>query len=95
MRALIIGDMTVGMSLSDRQGKWLGLLATVVLISALVSVYVVPSGDAWRWVNFAVDLVTLAASFTIAAVVSPHRWVHVGLVIVWVALALFIWPRPL
>lgn len=83
------------MSLSPQQSKWLAPLTTVVLISIFVGIYVVPSGDEWRWVNFGVDLVTTAASFALAAVTSTHRWVHVGLVVVWVALALFIWPRPL
>jgi hypothetical protein len=83
------------MSLSDRQGKWYVALMLVYGIAVLVDWLLVPDGSEWRWLNFGLGQLKLAALFGMVALWSPRRWVFALLVIVWVGLAVLGWPRSL
>ena len=83
------------MSLSPQQTRWYVALAVIYITAVLVDIALIPNGYEWRWVNFGVDQVKLAAIVAMAALWSPHRWVRAGLIVVWVALALFTLPRTL
>ncbi|WP_189067593.1 hypothetical protein [Deinococcus radiotolerans] len=83
------------MSLTPQQSKWYFALAVLYAIAVIVDVTLIPNGYEWRWVNFGVDQVKMAAIFALVALMWPRRWVHVSLVVVWVAVALFTFPRSL